>query len=32
MSILGGKLMFRDVHYVTEDYSARVQYAYAIFR
>ena len=24
--------MFRDVHYVTEDYSLRIQLGYAIFR
>jgi len=32
ISILGGKIMFRDVHYITFDYSLRIQYGYAIFR
>lgn len=31
-SVLSGKIMFRDVHLVTEDYSVRIQYGWAIFR
>ncbi|XP_036364401.1 transmembrane protein KIAA1109 homolog isoform X4 [Octopus sinensis] len=31
-SVLSGKIMFRDVHLVTEDFSVRVQYGWAIFR
>ena len=32
ISVLSGKIMFRDVHYVTENYSLRIQLGYAIFR
>ena len=32
ISVLAGKVMFRDVHYVTENYSLRIQLGYAIFR
>jgi len=31
-SVLSGKIMFRDVAYVTYDYSVRVQDGYLIFR
>ncbi|XP_055893241.1 bridge-like lipid transfer protein family member 1 isoform X2 [Biomphalaria glabrata] len=31
-SLLSGKVMFRDVHLVTEDFSIRVQYGWLIFR
>lgn len=29
---LSGKIMFRDVAYITTDYSARVQDGYLVFR
>jgi hypothetical protein len=32
ISVLSGKIMFRDFHLVTEDYSVRLQLGYAIFR
>ena len=32
ISVLSGKIMFRDMHWVTEDYSVRVQLGLAIFR
>lgn len=32
MSVLSGKVMFRDVHFITEDYSVRAQLGFAIFR
>lgn len=32
LSIISGKLMFRDVHFANENYSIRIQYGYAIFR
>ncbi|XP_064637366.1 bridge-like lipid transfer protein family member 1 isoform X3 [Lineus longissimus] len=31
-SVLSGKIMFRDVHFMTEDYSVRVQDGWLIFR
>ncbi|XP_041357043.1 transmembrane protein KIAA1109-like isoform X2 [Gigantopelta aegis] len=31
-SVLSGKIMFRDFHFITEDYSIRVQYGWIIFR
>ncbi|XP_035828649.1 transmembrane protein KIAA1109 homolog isoform X2 [Aplysia californica] len=31
-SILSGKVMFRDVHLITEDFSVRVEYGWLIFR
>ncbi|XP_074650444.1 bridge-like lipid transfer protein family member 1 [Tubulanus polymorphus] len=31
-SVLSGKIMFRDVHYITEDYSIKVMDGWIIFR
>lgn len=31
-SVLSGKIMFRDVHFITEDYSVRAEYGWIIFR
>lgn len=31
-SVLSGKVMFRDVHLITEDFSIRVEYGWLIFR
>ena len=31
-SILSGKMMFRDFHIITEDYSLRIQFGWVIFR
>ncbi|XP_076446239.1 bridge-like lipid transfer protein family member 1 isoform X6 [Babylonia areolata] len=31
-SVLSGKLMFRDVHLITEDFSVRIQIGWIIFR
>ncbi|XP_050415172.1 bridge-like lipid transfer protein family member 1 [Patella vulgata] len=31
-SVLSGKVMFRDFHIITEDYSLRIQYGWIIFR
>lgn len=32
VNVLSGKIMFRDVVYITHDYSVRVQDGYLIFR
>lgn len=32
MSVLSGKIMFRDVYLITENYSIRIQLGLAIFR
>jgi len=32
ISVLSGKIMFRDVHWITADFSIRSQLGYAIFR
>ena len=32
VSVLSGKIMFRDVHIITEDFSLRIQLGLAIFR
>ena len=32
MSVLSGKVMFRDVYFITKDYSLRIQLGLAIFR
>lgn len=32
LNVLSGKIMFRDIAYITHDYSARVQDGYLIFR
>lgn len=32
LNVLSGKIMFRDVAYITNDYSARIQDGYLIFR
>ena len=32
MSVLSGKVMFRDVHWIAEDFSMRAQLGFAIFR
>ena len=32
ISVLSGKIMFRDMQWITEDYSVRVQLGLAIFR
>lgn len=32
VSVLSGKIMFRAVHYVTEDFSIRIDYGWIIFR
>ena len=31
-SILSGKIMFRDVHYITEDFAVRIQDGFLILR
>jgi len=32
VSVLSGKVMFRDVYLITENYSVRIQLGLAIFR
>ena len=32
MSVLSGKIMFRAVHFITEDFSIRIEYGMIIFR
>jgi len=32
VSVLSGKVMFRDVYFITKDYSVRIQLGLAIFR
>ena len=31
-SMLSGKVMFRDIHFITEDYAVHIQLGLAIFR
>jgi hypothetical protein len=31
-SVLSGKIMFRDVHIITEDFTMRIQYGWIIFK
>ncbi|XP_065930909.1 bridge-like lipid transfer protein family member 1 isoform X3 [Magallana gigas] len=31
-SVLSGKIMIRDFHYITEDFSVRIQYGWIIFK
>lgn len=31
-SVLSGKIMFRDVHIITEDFTIRIQYGWIIFK
>ncbi|XP_056013431.1 bridge-like lipid transfer protein family member 1 isoform X4 [Ostrea edulis] len=31
-SVLSGKIMLRDFHYITEDFSVRIQYGWIIFK
>ena len=32
VSVLSGKIMFRAVHFITEDFSARIEYGWIIFK
>ncbi|XP_053399583.1 bridge-like lipid transfer protein family member 1 isoform X2 [Mercenaria mercenaria] len=32
LSVLTGKLMFRGIHYITEDFSVRIEYGWIIFK
>ena len=32
VSVLSGKIMFRAVHYITEDFSVRIEYGWIIFK